>query len=205
MSEPRRATDRPSNWNVPNALTVVRIILVPVYVVLLFAAPDDLGWRIGATSVFVIAMLTDLADGHIARSRNLITDFGKLWDPIADKALTGAAFVSLSILDAFPGQVGLPWFFTIIILVREWGITWVRAAIAKYGIMAANKGGKAKTLTQSLALILFSLGLQFLPGWIQVVAWILAWAALILTVVTGLDYLRHAWKIRADARAGRVG
>jgi len=155
--------------------------------------------------VFVVAMLTDLADGHIARSRNLITDFGKLWDPIADKALTGAAFVSLSILEAFPGQVGLPWFFTIIILVREWGITWVRAAIAKYGIMAANKGGKAKTLTQSLALILFSLGLQFLPGWIQVVAWILAWAALILTVVTGLDYLRHAWKIRADARAGRVG
>lgn len=205
MSEPRRATDRPSNWNVPNALTVVRIILVPVYVVLLFAAPDDLGWRIGATAVFVIAMLTDLADGHIARSRNLITDFGKLWDPIADKALTGAAFVSLSILEAFPGQVGLPWFFTIIILVREWGITWVRAAIAKYGIMAANKGGKAKTLTQSLALILFSLGLQFLPGWIQVVAWILAWAALVLTVVTGLDYLRHAWKIRADARAGRVG
>ena len=205
MSEPRRATDRPSNWNVPNALTVVRIILVPVYVVLLFAAPDDLGWRIAATAVFVVAMLTDLADGHIARSRNLITDFGKLWDPIADKALTGAAFVSLSILDAFPGQVGLPWFFTIIILVREWGITWVRAAIAKYGIMAANKGGKAKTLTQSLALILFSLGLQFLPGWIQVVAWILAWAALVLTVVTGLDYLRHAWKIRADARAGRVG
>lgn len=205
MSEPRRATDRPSNWNVPNALTVVRIILVPVYVVLLFAAPDDLGWRIGATAVFVVAMLTDLADGHIARSRNLITDFGKLWDPIADKALTGAAFVSLSILEAFPGQVGLPWFFTIIILVREWGITWVRAAIAKYGIMAANKGGKAKTLTQSLALILFSLGLQFLPGWIQVVTWILAWAALILTVVTGLDYLRHAWKIRADARAGRVG
>jgi len=205
VSEPRRATDRPSNWNVPNALTVVRIILVPVYVVLLFAAPDDLGWRIGATAVFVVAMLTDLADGHIARSRNLITDFGKLWDPIADKALTGAAFVSLSILEAFPGQVGLPWFFTIIILVREWGITWVRAAIAKYGIMAANKGGKAKTLTQSLALILFSLGLQFLPGWIQVVAWILAWAALILTVVTGLDYLRHAWKIRADARAGRVG
>ncbi|AQX14829.1 CDP-diacylglycerol--glycerol-3-phosphate 3-phosphatidyltransferase [Tessaracoccus lapidicaptus] len=205
MSEPRRATDRPSNWNVPNALTVVRIILVPVYVVLLFAAPDDLGWRIAATAVFVVAMLTDLADGHIARSRNLITDFGKLWDPIADKALTGAAFVSLSILEAFPGQVGLPWFFTIIILVREWGITWVRAAIAKYGIMAANKGGKAKTLTQSLALILFSLGLQFLPGWIQVVAWILAWAALILTVVTGLDYLRHAWKIRADARAGRVG
>jgi len=205
VSEPRRATDRPSNWNVPNALTVVRIILVPVYVVLLFAAPDDLGWRIAATAVFVVAMLTDLADGHIARSRNLITDFGKLWDPIADKALTGAAFVSLSILEAFPGQVGLPWFFTIIILVREWGITWVRAAIAKYGIMAANKGGKAKTLTQSLALILFSLGLQFLPGWIQVVAWILAWAALILTVVTGLDYLRHAWKIRADARAGRVG
>lgn len=205
MTQPRRATDRPSNWNLPNVLTVVRIVLVPVYVTLLFIAPWDFGWRLAATGVFVVAMLTDLADGHIARTRNLITDFGKLWDPIADKALTGAAFVSLSILDGVSGQVGLPWFFTVIILVREWGITWVRAAIAKYGIMAANKGGKAKTVTQTLALVLFSMGLQFLPGPLQIAAWVLMWAALILTVVTGLDYLRHAWRIRAEARAGRVG
>lgn len=196
--EPRRAVgetpDKPSNWNVPNVLTVIRIILVPVYVALLFLGPEDFAWRLWATVVFVVAMLTDLADGHIARKYNLVTDFGKLWDPVADKALTGAAFVSLSIL----GE--LPWFFTVIILVREWGITWVRAAIAKYGIMAANKGGKAKTLTQTFALILFSLNLAFLPGPLQVAAWILMWAALFLTVITGLDYLRHAWAIRQKGR-----
>ncbi len=206
MTEPRRATDKPSNWNVPNVLTVIRIFLVPVYVVLMFMGPEDMGWRLAATIVFVVAMLTDLADGYIARSRNLVTDFGKLWDPVADKALTGAAFVSLSIYD-WPMDIegGLPWFFTIIILVREWGITWVRAAIAKYGIMAANKGGKAKTLTQTLALILFSFGLPFLPEWLQIVAWVLMWAALILTVVTGFDYLWSAWKIRREGKAEQVG
>lgn len=205
MSQPKRAVGKPNNLNVPNVLTVIRILLVPVYVVLMFIAPDDLGWRLTATAVFVVAMLTDLADGYIARRYNLITDFGKLWDPVADKALTGAAFVSLSILDSFPGQVGLPWFFTIIILVREWGITWVRAAIAKYGIMAANKGGKAKTLTQTLALIVFSIGLQFLPSPVQLIAWALMWAALILTVLTGADYLRHAWDIRKKGKARQVG
>ena len=198
--QPRRAAagdaaPAQSNWNVPNVLTVIRIILVPVYVVFLFLGPDDFTWRLWATIVFVLAMLTDVADGNIARKYNLVTDFGKLWDPVADKALTGAAFVSLSIL----GE--LPWFFTVIILVREWGITWVRAAIAKYGIMAANKGGKAKTLTQTFALILFSLNLVFLPGWLQVIAWALMWAALVLTVITGLDYLRHAWLIRQKGRA----
>ena len=196
--KPRRAETATSNWNVPNVLTVIRIILVPVYVALLFTAPEGVRWA--ATVVFVLAMLTDLADGHIARKHNLITDFGKLWDPIADKALTGAAFVSLSILTLSPGRPELPWVFTIIILVREWGITWVREALKKYGtVMAANKGGKAKTVTQTFALILFSLGLQYLPWWLGVVAWALMWAALILTVVTGVDYLIAAWRIRRDA------
>ncbi len=189
---------KPSNWNVPNILTVIRIIMVPIYVVLMFLGPDQFSWRLAATIVFTAAMLTDLADGHIARKYNLITDFGKLWDPIADKSLTGAAFISLSIL----GE--LPWAFTIIILVREWGITLVRERLKKYGtVMAANKGGKAKTLTQTFALILFNLNLDLIPGPLGVLAWVLMWAALILTVVTGVDYLRQAWKIRRDAIAGR--
>lgn len=189
---------KPSNWNVPNILTVIRIILVPVYVVLLFMGPEVFSWRLAATIVFLVAMLTDLADGFIARKYNLITDFGKLWDPIADKALTGAAFICLSILHE------LPWAFTVIILLREWGITWVRERLKKYGtVMAANKGGKAKTVTQTVALILFNLNLAFLPGPLQVIAWVLMWAALILTVVTGFDYLRHAWRIRRDALKGR--
>lgn len=196
------ADTKPSNWNVPNVLTVLRIVMVPIFVVVLFLYPESPGGRLVATAIFVVAMLTDLADGWIARRYNLVTDFGKLWDPVADKALTGAAFVSLSILGSMGVDGSLPWYFTIIILVREWGITWVRAAIAKYGIMPAGKGGKAKTLTQTFALILFLLWLPQLPGPLQVIAWGLMWLALVLTVVTGLDYIRQALKIRAGAKAG---
>lgn len=183
-----------SNLNVPNVLTVARIIMVPIFVVVLFLHPEDQVWRAVATGIFVVAMLTDLADGWIARKYNLVTDFGKLWDPVADKALTGAAFVSLSVL----GE--LPWYFTIIILLREWGITWLRAAIKKHTVMAANKGGKAKTVTQTVALILFLLWVPGLPGPMQVLAWAVMWLALILTVLTGLDYLRAAWRVRSQAK-----
>lgn len=176
---------KPSNWNVPNILTVVRLVLVPVFVVVLFLQPEDFGMRILATVVFAVAMITDFLDGTIARKYNLVTDFGKLWDPIADKALTGAAFVSLSIL----GE--LPWYFTVLILVRELGITLLRDRLKKRGtVMPANSGGKAKTVTQTAALLLFLLHLPNLPGALQVLAWILMWAALVLTIVTGLDYLR---------------
>lgn len=196
---PRHAAGegKPSNWNVPNVLTVIRIILVPVMVVLLFAYPPGDGLRWAATIVFAVAMTTDFIDGNIARRYNLVTDFGKLWDPIADKALTGAAFVSLSILQLPDGQSELPWVITIIILVREWGITWVRDRLKKQGvIMPANKGGKAKTVTQAFALLLFLLYLPNLPGFLAVIAWVLMFAALILTVVTGFDYLRQAYQIR---------
>lgn len=194
-----------SNWNVPNVLTVIRIILVPVMVVLLFLDPASTPMRIAATSVFAVAMITDFLDGNIARKYNLITDFGKLWDPIADKALTGAAFISLSILTHVDGQPELPWFFTIIILVREWGITLLRDRLKKRGIiMAANKGGKAKTVTQTAALLLFLLNLHVLPGWLQVVGWVLMWAALILTVITGFDYLRAAWAATRTSADGEA-
>ncbi|MDO5083124.1 CDP-diacylglycerol--glycerol-3-phosphate 3-phosphatidyltransferase [Arachnia propionica] len=184
----------PSNWNVPNALTVLRIVMVPIFLVVLFLHPHDPSWRLAATGVFTLAILTDLADGAIARRWNLVTDFGKLWDPFADKALTGAAFISLSVL----GE--LPWFFTVLILLREWSITWLRAAVAKYGIMAAKGGGKLKTVVQSLALILFLRWLEVLPGWFQVLAWVLMWAALALTLMTGLDYVREALRLRRQAR-----
>ena len=195
-----------SNWNVPNILTCIRIVLVPVMVVLLFLGPTDPTMRIAATPGFAVAMITDFLDGTIARRYDLITDFGKLWDPIADKALTGAAFISLSILTHPSGQPELPWVFTVIILLREWGITLLRDRLKRRGIiMAANKGGKAKTVTQTAALLLFLLNLHALPGWLQVVAWVLMWAALILTVVTGVDYLRlarRATREQADAPTG---
>lgn len=186
---------KPSNLNVPNALTVLRIVMVPVFLVVLFSNPDDFGWRLAATAVFVAAILTDLADGHIARKYNLVTDFGKLWDPVADKALTGAAFIALGILDE------LSWIIIIVILVREWGITWLRAAIAKHGIMAANKGGKLKTVTQSVALGLYLLGRDNLPEWLSVVALVVMLIALALTLLTGITYIFSALRIRREAIA----
>ncbi len=190
---------KPSNLNVPNALTVLRIVMVPVFLVVLFNNPDDFGWRLVATAVFVVAILTDLADGYIARKYNLVTDFGKLWDPVADKALTGAAFIALGILDE------LSWIIIVLILVREWGITWLRAAIAKHGIMAANKGGKLKTVTQSVALGLYLLGRDNLPEWLSVVALVIMIIALALTLLTGITYIFSALKIRREAIASDTG
>lgn len=188
-------SDQPSNWNIPNILTMVRIILVPLFGWMLLAHPHEQGWRLATTAVFVVAILTDLVDGYVARKYNLVTDFGKLWDPVADKALTGMAFIGLSILNE------LPWWITIVILLREWGITALRAAIVKYGVMAANRGGKLKTVTQSVALIFFLLWLPTLPTPLVWLAWILMYAALALTVLTGLDYLREAAKLRREALA----
>ena len=185
----------PSQWNVPNVLTGIRMLLVPVFAWMLLTHPHEMDWRIWTTVVFCIAIATDFVDGRVARKYNLVTNFGKLWDPIADKALTGMAFIGLSIL----GE--LWWWVTIIILVREWGITILRWGLMKYGVMAANRGGKLKTFIQSLALILYLLWLPHLPEPIRYLAYALMAAAFILTVVTGLDYLREASRMRTEALA----
>ncbi len=185
----------------PNALTVLRLVLVPVFVWLLFAGPGEFSWRLAATVVFGVAILTDLFDGRLARKYGLVSDFGKLWDPIADKALTGAAFIGLSIL----GE--LPWWVTAIILVREWGVTWMRVQMLKYEVMAAAPGGKLKTVLQSVALLMF---LPYpiwqtagpFPFWFWL-AWLVMGAAFVLTVVTGLQYVVAAWRLRSAALAAR--
>ena len=136
--------------NGPNVLTAIRIVVVPVFGWMLLAHGDQSGWRIATTVVFALAILTDLVDGWWARRYNLVTDFGKIADPIADKALTGMAFVGLSIL----GE--LHWAITILILVREWGITLMRMVLLRRGVvLAASKGGKLKTVLQAVALVLF--------------------------------------------------
>ena len=183
----------------PNALTVLRLALVPVFVVLLFLHPADFGWRLVATAAFGVAILTDFFDGRLARRHNLISDFGKLWDPIADKALTGAAFISLSVL----GE--LAWWVTIVILVREWGITWMRVQMLKYEVMAAAAGGKLKTLLQSVALLMFlpypiQLTVTTVPFWFWL-AWLVMGAAFVLTAVTGVMYVFDALRLRGEAVA----
>ncbi|GAA0364891.1 CDP-diacylglycerol--glycerol-3-phosphate 3-phosphatidyltransferase [Actinoallomurus spadix] len=177
--------------NVANLLTVVRLVLVPFFVWLLFL--DGTWWRVAALGMFVVASLTDRVDGELARRRNLITDFGKIADPIADKALVGSALVALSLLGR------LWWWVTIAILVRELGITVLRFVVIRYGVMAASRGGKLKTMLQVIAI-----GLYVMPGPIDPLRWVVMGAATVVTVVTGLDYLVKAWRLWRDGRASRA-
>ncbi|MDM7856145.1 CDP-diacylglycerol--glycerol-3-phosphate 3-phosphatidyltransferase [Cellulomonas alba] len=185
-------------WTVANTLTVLRIAVVPFFVWALVAAGDDgVGLRLVATALFVAAALTDRLDGWLARRNGQVTDLGKLLDPIADKLLMGAALVTLSALG------DLQWWITVVILVREIGITVMRLFMLRYLVLPASRGGKAKTVLQSVAIGLYLLPLGHLPGWLSVVAAVLMGAAVVVTVVTGVDYLRAAARIRRAAR--RVG
>ncbi|MBO0802579.1 MAG: CDP-diacylglycerol--glycerol-3-phosphate 3-phosphatidyltransferase [Nocardiopsaceae bacterium] len=171
--------------NVANVLTVTRILLVPVFVVLLTAGGT--GLRLAALAVFCVASLTDLADGKLARSRKLVTDFGKIADPIADKALTGAALITLSALGELPGWV------TGLILFREVGITVMRFIVIRRGVIAASQGGKLKTLLQIAAICLYVLPPAAGPlGLAKIV--VMA-AALVVTLVTGADYVVRAVRL----------
>lgn len=190
---------RPSQlWNLPNILTMFRIVLVPVFVWLMLADGSHQGLlRWLALAAFGVAMYTDQLDGQIARRRNLVTNFGKIADPIADKLLTGAALVLLSAL----GE--LPWWITILILVREWGITALRFVVIRYGVMPASPGGKLKTVLQTVALVLYLLPLRDVAPAVQVAALVVMLAAVAVTVVTGVDYLVKAARLRAEAMKGR--
>lgn len=187
MAEPET-----SPWNLPNALTAFRIILVPVFAWMLPAHPQQPWWRFMTAVTFTVAILTDTLDGYLARKHNIITRFGKLADPIADKALTGMAFIGLSII----GE--LPWWVTVTILIREWGITVMRFVVLRYGVMAAGRGGKIKTVTQAIAVIMYLLPL---PGPAHTVAMIVMAIAWVITIATGLDYVREAWRLRRRGRA----
>lgn len=180
--------------NIANILTVLRILLVPVFLVALFV--DDgqsTGWRIAAASIFAIAAITDRIDGQLARKHGLVTDFGKMADPIADKALIGAALVGLSLLG------DLSWWVTGIIAARELGITLMRFAVLRHGVIPAGRGGKLKTLVQSVAIGLYLI--PFPDGFAPVSATLMA-LAVVLTVVTGLDYVVQAVRLRAGVGRG---
>jgi CDP-diacylglycerol---glycerol-3-phosphate 3-phosphatidyltransferase len=184
---------RPTDWNVPNALTVLRFLLVPVYAVLLFVeGGSSPWWRFWAWAVFVLAAVTDGIDGKIARRRGEITNFGKVADPIADKALTGTAFIGLSALGV------IWWWVTVVILVREVGITVLRFVVIRHGVMPAGRGGKLKTMLQTLSLGALTFSLWVLPfgsAWL-LVAYVVLGAALVMTVGSGVDYVFKAARLR---------
>jgi CDP-diacylglycerol--glycerol-3-phosphate 3-phosphatidyltransferase len=177
-------TPRVSVVNVANLLTGLRIVLVPVFLAALFVGDGhETRWRLVAFIVFTVAVITDRVDGAIARSYGMVTEFGKLADPIADKALIGAALIGLAMLG------DLPWWVTILVLVREVGVTILRFVVIRGGVIPASRGGKLKTLVQSVAIGLFVLPLH--GAWLTG-AWVFMWAAIVLTVVTGVDYLVSA-------------
>ena len=182
-----------SAFNVPNALTVVRLLLVPVFAWLLLR--DDgmtNSTRIAAFAVFLVASLTDFVDGEIARRRNLVTTFGKIVDPIADKALTGVALIGLSLLGL------LAWWVTAVILIREIGVTLLRFWVIRHGVIPASRGGKAKTVAQMVAIGLYVLPLS--SSW-DVVRALAMTVAVALTLGTGIDYIARALTLRRSARA----
>jgi CDP-diacylglycerol--glycerol-3-phosphate 3-phosphatidyltransferase len=181
--------------NVANALTALRLVLVPVFLLFLFAGDGhETASRITAFVIFAVAVLTDRLDGALARTYGMITEFGKLADPIADKMLIGAALIGLSMLG------DLPWWVTAVILVREIGVTLLRLAVLHRGVIPASRGGKLKTLVQSIAIGLFILPLQGWPEIWTIVAWWVMGAAIVLTVLTGVDYAVSAVR---EARARR--
>ena len=195
-----------SNWNIANALTTLRIVMVPFFGwALLMDGGDSVLWRCVAWAIFVVAMITDKVDGDLARSRGLITDFGKIADPIADKAITGMALIGLSIV----GDVW--WWVTIVVLLREWSVTLLRLSILKNVVIAATQSGKIKTTFQAVALgllilplphgdahggefdrfspvgdVVFYVGQAFLVG------------AVVMTMWSGYEFFRDVWRQRAS-------
>ena len=176
----------PTLVNLPNALTLVRLLLVPVFIYYLtiFDTSTTVQWIAGWFYLF--AAITDLVDGYLARRNNQITNWGKIADPIADKALTGAAFIGLSLLNV------IPWWITIVILVREIGVTVLRFYVIRRGVIPASRGGKAKTLTQNIAIVLY---LFPVTGTLNNVAELILAVAVILTVATGVDYVVKAQRL----------
>lgn len=189
-----------SPYNLPNALTVLRLVLVPVFIWLMILESTQARWW--ALLVFAVAALTDHLDGRIARARGLITDFGRIADPIADKALTLGAFIMLTMAGL------LPWWVTVLIAIRELGITWLRALLLKRDIVvAANKGGKLKTVLQIAAILVL------LVPWSRIglpeaaasgflwFGWVLAGLALVVTLWSGWVYVAEGRRLWREAAA----
>ncbi len=180
-------------WTLPNVLTGLRLLAVPVLGTLLLVSGDTPGGRLTALALFVAASATDVADGWVARRRGQCTDFGALIDPIADKALIATALICLSALHL------VPWWATVIILAREVAVTALRLTVLRLGVIPASRGGKVKTATQT-TLVVLSLAM---PGSSQAISAAVA-ATVLWTVVTGLDYgVKAAAMTRDDATALR--
>lgn len=170
--------------NLANTLTLLRLVLVPIFLLALFAGSGhESAFRIVAFVIFALACITDRLDGLLARNYGMATEFGALVDPIADKTLVGSALIGLSMLG------DLPWWVTVVILARELGVTVLRLLVIRRGVIPASWGGKVKTVVQVLAIGLFILPWADTPGPFRVAAAVVMGIAIVLTVITGIDYV----------------
>ena len=183
-------------WNVPNLLTLLRFLLIPVFwYLLMYDDGDNAATRVAATVVFVFASFTDWLDGYLARRQGLVTTFGKIADPLADKALTGVALIGLSVL----GE--LWWWVTLLVISREVAVTVIRFVVLKHGVIPASRGGKAKTLFQMTGIVMFLLPItpdMVLLWWLRNLVMAVA---VVLTALTGVDYVDKAYRTRSDSKA----
>jgi CDP-diacylglycerol--glycerol-3-phosphate 3-phosphatidyltransferase len=186
------AATRTSAVNLPNTLTLGRVLLVPVFAAVLVTGGQSTGSRLLAVGLFVAACLTDVVDGWLARRWDQVTTFGVMVDPVADKALVGTALVALSLL----GE--LPWWATLVVLGREAAITGLRMLVLRHGLLPATRGGKLKCLTQNLVVVLYALPLPLAAQGIRAPVLLLAVAS---TVLTGVDYLARAVRLRRGSPA----
>jgi CDP-diacylglycerol--glycerol-3-phosphate 3-phosphatidyltransferase len=186
-------------WNLPNMLTLIRILMIPLFwYLLMYDGGTYAATRVAATVVFIVASITDWLDGWLARRQGLVTTFGKIADPLADKALTGVALIGLSVL----GE--LWWWVTLLIISREVGVTIIRFVVLKHGVIPASRGGKAKTLFQMVGITLFLLPItpdMPLLWWIRIGAMAIA---VVLTTLTGFDYIHKAYWTRSDSKADKA-
>ena len=167
--------------NTPNKLTVARMILVPFFVLFILTGWGGEANRYICLAIFVVARITDWFDGHLARKNNLVTNFGKFMDPLADKLLVCSALICMIELDRLPA------WFVIIIIAREFIISGFRLIAAENGVViAANYWGKFKTVSQMALIIVL---IMDLGGVWNIVGTVLTWVALILTVVSLIDYI----------------
>jgi CDP-diacylglycerol--glycerol-3-phosphate 3-phosphatidyltransferase len=186
--DPQVRQAQASAWNIANAITILRMALVPVFAwFLLHDGDPSTSYRLLAAGVFVVATATDRVDGYVARAKGIVTDFGKVSDPIADKALMGMALVGLSIIGL------LSWWVTTVVVIREVGVTALRFVVIRHGVMPASRGGKVKTALQALAILLYVLPLS--DSWHSIAVVVMA-LAVIVTVATGVDYLLRAHTLR---------
>ena len=205
-------TDRQaSNLNVPNVLTTLRIVMVPFFGwALLHDGGDSITWRLVAWLLFGLAMVTDKIDGDLARKHDLVTNFGKIADPIADKAITGMAFIGLSVV----GDIW--WWVTVVVLLREWSVTLLRLSVLKHVVIAASQSGKIKTMLQAMALGFLCLPLPHgdahggafdrfgRPGEaVFYLAELLLAGAVVMTLWSGYEFFRDVWRQRATMRSAR--